>query len=108
MVLQLKKKKKTLSQSSAMLKLDLALDTHPPPPVAPNNPSYCFLSLSGTEPVKRSSPHETVDWIFQTSRFLESSVSIVIVIQSFSCVRPFATPWSAARPASLSLTISRS
>ena len=41
MVLQLKKKK-TLSQSSAMLKLDLALDTQPPPPVAPNNPSYCF------------------------------------------------------------------
>ena len=44
----------------------------------------------------------------QTSRFLESSVSIVIVIQSFSCFRPFVTPWSAARPASLSLTISQS
>ena len=30
------------------------------------------------------------------------------VVQSFSCVRLFATPWTAARQASLSFTISRS
>ena len=64
MVLQLKKKNnKTLSQSSAKLKLDLALDTHPPPPGAPNNPSYCFSLPFWNRASKESSPHETVGWI---------------------------------------------
>ena len=34
--------------------------------------------------------------------------STIVVVQSFSCVRLFATPWTAACQASLSFTISRS
>ena len=37
----------------------------------------------------------------------QSSVSYVVV-QSFNCVQHFATPWTTARQASLSFTISRS
>ena len=35
-------------------------------------------------------------------------VAIVVAVQSPSCVRLFVTPWTAARQASLSFTISRS
>ena len=33
---------------------------------------------------------------------------VVVVVQSLSCVQLFATPWTAARQASLSFTISQS
>ena len=37
-----------------------------------------------------------------------TEVSTVVVVQLLSCVRLFATPWTAARQASLSITNSRS
>ena len=36
------------------------------------------------------------------------SVTIVVVVQSFSCVRLFATPWTAAHKASMSFIVSQS
>ena len=35
-------------------------------------------------------------------------IVVVVVVQSLSCVRPFATPWPAAHEASLCFTISQS
>ena len=35
-------------------------------------------------------------------------LKVVVVIQSLSCIRPFATPWAAAQQASLSITDSQS
>ena len=40
-------------------------------------------------------------------KFSENSLYFVVVVQSLSCVRFFATPWTAARQASLSFTISQ-
>ena len=40
--------------------------------------------------------------------FLDKSETFISSVQSLSCVRIFATPWTAARQASLSITISRS
>ena len=42
------------------------------------------------------------------AQFLTSAPATVAVVQSLSCVRLFATPWTAARQASVSFTISQS
>ena len=42
------------------------------------------------------------------SRYLLYFVVVVVVVQSLSRVRLFATPWTTARQASLSFTISQS
>ena len=47
-----------------------------------------------------------LQWLANNS--WSDTVSAVPVVQSPSCVRLFATPWTSARQASLSLTISRS
>ena len=40
--------------------------------------------------------------------YMSSKSTVAVVVQSFSCVQLFATPWTAARQASLSITNSRS
>ena len=50
--------------------------------------------------------HVTV--IFEPVRIEKCTFSFLTVVQLLSCVCPFATPWTAARQASLSFTISQS
>ena len=48
------------------------------------------------------------DWFRGHVAGLPSSVSHLVVVQSLSCIRLSVTPWTAARQASLSFTISQS
>ena len=58
---------------------------------------------SGLRSVRRRPlSHELVD---EKERAVRISAAVV---RSLSCVRPFATPWTAARQASLSFTVSQS
>ena len=52
--------------------------------------------------------HLFMPLLIQYLEFHISFTKVVVVVQSLSCVRLFATPWTAAHQASLSFTISRS
>ena len=57
--------------------------------------------FSQCQAVFSPSVHFCVQWSMSIKMFL-------VVVQAFSCVQPFATPWIAALQASLSFTISQS
>ena len=68
------------------------------------------LPNPGIEPVSLMSP-ALAGWFFNTSATWEALLKASVQfssIQSLSCVQLFATPWIAARQASLSITNSRS
>ena len=77
---------------------------------------YCWLDLDHLQfssaftykmyTSSSSPPSFSVEW-FSFWIYLLIFV-IIVVVQSLSCVRLFATPWTAAHQASLSFTISRS
>ena len=52
--------------------------------------------------------HLFMPLLIQYLEFHISFTKVVVVVQSLSCVRLFATPWTAAHQASLSFTISLS
>ena len=76
-------------------------------------PSKCFLS--GISCLRKSltnaksqaiCPH--VQWCVPSLRNRQRNKCALVVVQSLSCFQLFATPWTAARQASLSFTISHS
>ena len=72
------------------------------------NHSHCLLNTTkeGTAHHARWSPHALTNlpsWSFRVA-----FGGIFSAVQSLSCVRFFATPWTAARQAPLSITNSRS
>ena len=74
-----------------------------------NNANQSHLPYPGTEP-KSLMCAALVSRFFATSTTWEApdQSSVSLSVQSLSCVQLFVTPWTAARQASLSITISRS
>ena len=67
------------------------------------------VTKSHTQLSKRQPTGKSQGTYFCTAPELRMAfINTFFVVQSFSCVRLFATPWSAARQASLSFTISQS
>ena len=72
--------------------------------------AFFFLLLSNIWEIPPHSkvPTSSSEWCLPNiaRKFLNQWCSFVAVVQSLSCVQLFATPWAAARQASLSFTIS--